>query len=84
HKNGVKSLAVIFFSSNDRGPQTYTQMLVKDKKGNFPVAEKLIEMAQYYGSDGYFFNQEEASSGVAVKDIPVYKEFLKVLRDKGL
>lgn len=84
HKNGVKSLAVIFFSSNDRGPQTYTQMLVKDKKGNFPVAEKLIEMAQYYGYDGYFFNQEEASSGVAVKDIPVYKEFLKVLRDKGL
>jgi endo-beta-N-acetylglucosaminidase D len=83
HKNGVKSLAVIFFSSNDRGPQTYTQMLVKDKDGNFPVAEKLIEMADYYGFDGYFFNQEE-SSGVAVKDIPTYKEFLKVLRDSGV
>ena len=83
HKNGVKSLAVIFFSSNDRGPQTYTQMLVKDKEGHFPVAEKLIEMAKYYGFDGYFFNQEE-SSGVAVKDIPTYKEFLKVLRNSGL
>ncbi|ULT56693.1 endo-beta-N-acetylglucosaminidase [Neobacillus drentensis] len=83
HKNGVKSLAVIFFSSNDRGPQTYTQMLVKDKEGNFPVAEKLIEMAKYYGYDGYFFNQEELS-GVAVKDIPTYKEFLKVLRNSGL
>lgn len=83
HKNGVKSLGVIFFSSNDRGPQTYTQMLVKDKDGNFPVAEKLIEIAQYYGFDGYFFNQEE-SSGVAVKDIPTYKEFLKVMRDSGL
>ncbi|MGD6940991.1 endo-beta-N-acetylglucosaminidase [Cytobacillus gottheilii] len=83
HKNGVKSLAVIFFSSNDRGPQTYTQMLVKDENGNFPVAEKLIEMADYYGYDGYFFNQEE-SSGVAAKDIPTYKEFLKVLRDSGV
>jgi endo-beta-N-acetylglucosaminidase D len=83
HKNGVKSLAVIFFSSNDRGPQTYTQMLVKDKEGKFPVAEKLIEMADYYGYDGYFFNQEE-SSGVAVKDIPTYKEFLKVLRNSGV
>ncbi|TCN27501.1 endo-beta-N-acetylglucosaminidase [Mesobacillus foraminis] len=83
HKNGVKSLGVIFFSSNDRGPQTYTQMLVKDKDGNFPVAEKLIEIAQYYGFDGYFFNQEE-SSGVAVKDIPTYKEFLKVMRESGL
>ncbi|MFF2449862.1 FIMAH domain-containing protein [Neobacillus sp. NPDC058068] len=83
HKNGVKSLAAIFFSSNDRGPQTYTQMLVKDKDGNFPVAEKLIEIADYYGFDGYFFNQEE-SSGVAVKDIPIYKEFLKVLRNNGL
>lgn len=84
HKNGVKSLAVIFFSDNDRGPQTYTQMLVKDKEGNFPVAEKLVEMANYYGYDGYFFNQEEARAGVAVKDIPVYKEFLKALRESGL
>ncbi len=84
HKNGVKSLAVIFFSDNDRGPQTYSQMFVKDKDGNFPVAEKLIEMAEYYGYDGYFFNQEEARAGVAVKDIPVYKEFLKAIKQSGL
>ena len=83
HKNGVKSLAVIFFSSNDRGPQTYTQMFVKDENGNFPAAEKLIEIAGYFGFDGYFFNQEEIT-GVAVEDIPTYKEFLKVLRNSGL
>ncbi|MFD1173426.1 endo-beta-N-acetylglucosaminidase [Oceanobacillus picturae] len=83
HKNGVKSLGVIFFSVNDRGPQTYTQMVKKDKDGNFPVADKLVEIAEYFGFDGYFFNQEEAT-GVKPEDIPEYKEFMKALREKGL
>lgn len=84
HKNGVLSIACIFFSDNDRGPQTYTQMLVQDKNGEFPVAKKLVEMARYYGYDGYFFNQEEASKGVAPADISRYKQFMKYLRDQGL
>lgn len=46
-------------------------MLVQDVQGGFPVAKKLIEMAKYYGYDGYFINQEEASKGVAKEDIPV-------------
>ncbi|MCK0470151.1 endo-beta-N-acetylglucosaminidase [Halalkalibacter sp. APA_J-10(15)] len=83
HKNGVKSLGVIFFSSNDRGPQTYTQMLVEDEAGGYPVADKLIEIADYFGFDGYFFNQEEAT-GVRIEDLPRYKEFLQVLQEGGL
>jgi len=82
HKNGVKSLACIFFSENDRGTQTYTEMLVQDANGDYPVARKLVELARWYGFDGYFVNQEEPS--VAVADIPRYKAFLKVLRDSGL
>lgn len=84
HKNGVLSIACIFFSDNDRGPQTYKQLLVQDEQGNFPAAKKLVEMAKYYGYDGYFFNQEEASKGVAVEDIPRYKQFMKYLRDQGM
>lgn len=84
HKNGVKSIANIFFSDNDRGPQTYKQMLIQDENGNFPVAEKLAEMAEYYNYDGYFFNQEEVARGVAPEDIASYKKFMKYLRDKGL
>ncbi len=84
HKNGVLSLAGIFFSNNDRGQQTYKQMIVKDEHGNFPVAEKLIEMANYFGFDGYFMNQEEQSPNVAVADIPDYIAFLKVLQKGGL
>ncbi|WP_194434162.1 endo-beta-N-acetylglucosaminidase [Paenibacillus segetis] len=84
HKNGVLSLAGIFFSNNDRGQQTYKQMIVKDEDGNFPVAEKMVEMANYFGYDGYFINQEEQKPNVAVKDIPDYIAFMKVLQQAGL
>lgn len=84
HKNGVLSLAGIFFSNNDRGQQTYKQMIVKDESGNYPVAEKLIEMAKYYGYDGYFVNQEEQKPNVAVDDIPDYIAFMKALQEGGL
>ncbi|RCX18159.1 putative repeat protein (TIGR02543 family) [Fontibacillus phaseoli] len=84
HKNGVLSLAGIFFSNNDRGQQTYKQMILKDEQGNYPVAEKLIEMADYFGYDGYFVNQEEVGPNVEVKDIPDYIGFMKALQKGGL
>lgn len=84
HKNGVLSLAGIFFSNNDRGQQTYKQMLVKDENGEFPVAKKLVEMARYFGYDGYFVNQEEQRPNVAVQDIPDYIAFMKTLQKGGL
>lgn len=83
HANGAMSLGCIFFSTNDRGDQSYRELLVRDQDGGFPVAAKLIEMAQYFGYDGYFINQEE-SAGVAAADVPVYKEFLQALRDGGM
>lgn len=84
HKNGVLSLAGIFFSNNDRGQQTYKQMIVKDGNGDFPVAKKMIEMAKYFGYDGYFLNQEEQDPNVQTSDIPDYIEFIKVLKQGGL
>lgn len=84
HKNGVLSLAGIFFSNNDRGQQTYKQMIVKDEQGNYPVAEKLVEMANYFGYDGYFINQEEQNPNVDVADIPDYIGFMKTLQQGGL
>ena len=84
HKNGVMSLAGVFFSNNDRGQQTYKQMIIKDEDGNYPVAEKMIEMANYFGFDGYFINQEEQNPNVAVADIPDYIGFMKTLQEGGL
>lgn len=84
HKNGAKSIATIFFSDSDRGEQVYQDLLQgKRADGTFPVADKLVEIAEYYGFDGYFFNQEN-SSGVAAGDIDDYRAFLKQLRDAGL
>jgi endo-beta-N-acetylglucosaminidase D/chitodextrinase len=84
HKNGVMSLAGIFFSNSDRGQQTYKQMLVKDENGKYAVAEKMVEMAKYYGFDGYFFNQEESGPNVNAGDIADYIAFLKVFQKAGL
>lgn len=82
HRNGVKSIGAIFFSDNDRGEQTYRDLL-KDRRGDgtFPVADKLIEIAKYFGFDGYFINQE---SDVDSADIAGYKDFIRQLTDKGV
>ena len=60
HKNGVMSIACLYFDQYYRPGQTINELFVMDEDGTFPVAEKLIEMAEYFGYDGYFFNAEEA------------------------
>lgn len=82
HRNGVRSLGTVFFSDNDRGAQSYSELLVRDKDGGFPAARKLAEVARYYGFDGYFFNQEQ--SRVAPEDVDDYMDFLAALRAEGL
>lgn len=50
----------IFFnwstSSEDR--ERVKKFLQKDEDGTYPVARKLVELAQYYNFEGYFINQE--------------------------
>lgn len=82
HRNGVRSLGGIFFSDNDRGSQDYRELLVRDDRGGFPAARKLAEIAEYFGFDGYFVNQEQ--SKVAAEDVAVYQDFLAQLRAEGL
>ena len=54
------SIACLYFDQYYRPGQTINELFVMDEDGTFPVAEKLIEMAEYFGYDGYFFNAEEA------------------------
>ncbi|SHJ85579.1 Endo-beta-N-acetylglucosaminidase D [Clostridium cavendishii DSM 21758] len=79
HKNGVKSVACIYFDQAFRAGQTINEIFIQDKDGKFIVAEKLIEMAKYFGYDGYFFNCEEAP-----KDRELQKKFLARLTEAGL
>ncbi len=84
HRNGVRSLGGVFFSDNDRGSQTYSELLVRDEHGTFPAVTKLAEIADYYGFDGYFMNQEQVSVVMDDAEMATYREFLQAMRDAGL
>ncbi|MCD8022904.1 MAG: twin-arginine translocation signal domain-containing protein, partial [Lachnospiraceae bacterium] len=77
HKNGVRSLACIGLAKADENCKT---LLAQDADGNFPCAKRLAEMSEYFGYDGYFFNQECA---IDADDIDTYKAFLAQLRECG-
>ncbi|WP_078577994.1 endo-beta-N-acetylglucosaminidase [Salipaludibacillus agaradhaerens] len=60
HRNGVPILGNVFFPPRVYGGQEewVEQMLVQRDDGSFPAADKLLEVADYYGFDGWFINQE--------------------------
>ncbi len=55
HRNGVLSLGGWFWP---RPPDMFAPLVERRPDGSFPVADKLVEMAAYFGFDGYFINQE--------------------------
>ncbi len=67
HRNGVKVLGTIFFPPIQFGGQIgWVHDLVQRSGDTFPVADKLIEVAEYYGFDGWFINQETAGGDAAL------------------
>ena len=81
HRNGVLSMGCVYFDPNNRPGQPVHPLFERDEEGNFIIAEKLVEFANWYGFDGYFFNQEEA---IDAADVPLYKEFIQQVREAGL
>ena len=77
HKNGVKVIAEYFFP---RDPQYVEEWLYKDEDGNFPYAQKMIDIMNYYGFDGYFINNE---ADFNAEYAPLFKEMLKWMRNQG-
>lgn len=59
HRNGVPIYGKVFF-----GPQVfggniaYVNAFLQKSGNTFPVADKMIQAAQYFGFDGWFINQE--------------------------
>jgi len=77
HRNGVKILGNIFFPPTVYGGQFQWVNDFLQKSGNtFPVADKLIEAAEYYGFDGWFINQETAGgnsqTAINMRDFMIY------------
>ncbi len=78
HKNGAMSIACIYFDQINCPEQTINEIFKQDENGEFIIAKKLIEMAKYFGFDGYFFNAEEDT------DDATKEAFLKALNDEGI
>lgn len=68
HRNGVKVIGSVFLAVAQWGgnADTVETLLKQDDKGRFVFADKLIEIADYYGFDGWLINQE--TDLTAVKD----------------
>jgi endo-beta-N-acetylglucosaminidase D len=60
HRNGVKVIGTVYLSVRQYGGsvETVTQLLQQNANGNFPLADKLIAMADFYGFDGWLINPE--------------------------
>ncbi|MGB9864420.1 discoidin domain-containing protein [Fervidobacterium riparium] len=83
HKNGVPVLGTIFFPPNVYGGRRnwVDQVLQEDEDGTFPVADKLIEVARYYGFDGWFINQE--TEGCNEEHANTMVRFIKYFKTKA-
>ncbi len=67
HRNGVPVLGTVFLPPLAFGGQlAWVQDLVQRSGDTFPVADKLIEAAEYYGFDGWFINQETNGGDAAL------------------
>ena len=57
---GVPVYGTLFFnwSNSIADQEKFAEALKQDPDGSFPIARKLVDMAKYYGYDGYFINQE--------------------------
>lgn len=74
HRNGVPATGTIFIPWGDGayGNQFVREMVEKDAEGHYIAADKLIEIAQYYGFDGYIFNAESGTGVAGFKDFLAY------------
>ena len=89
HRNGVPIYGTIFYnwSSSIKDQEHFAETLKEDSEGSktFPIARKLVELAKYYGFDGYFINQETTGNlveplGPKLRDFLLYtKEYAKSL-----
>lgn len=88
HRNGVPVLGTIFFPMAEHGGKLewLEQFLQKDEAGNFPMTDKLIEVTQLYGFDGWFINQETQGTQeqpLKPKHAKLMQQFIKQLKEKA-
>lgn len=82
HTNGVPVVATLGFpwGSGAGYVQEVSDFCQKAEDGSFPVADKMLELMDYYGFDGYFFNQE--SYGCDAEIASRLDEMIRYMRAK--
>lgn len=82
HRNGVPVLGTIFLPPTAYGGRIeWVRDLVQKSGSTFPVADKLIEVANYFGFDGWFINQETAGGDAALA--AELRDFLKYFKQRS-
>ncbi|GAA2511773.1 endo-beta-N-acetylglucosaminidase [Winogradskya humida] len=67
HRNGVKVYGTVFFPPAAYGGQLqWVRDFVQKSGSGYPVADKLVEVAQHYGFEGWFINQETGGGDAAL------------------
>jgi len=80
HRNGVPVYGTIFLPPIVYGGQLeWVWDLVQKEGETFPVADKLIEVAEYYGFDGWFINQETAGGNAVLAS--QMRDFMKYIKE---
>ncbi|QDU54154.1 endo-beta-N-acetylglucosaminidase [Aeoliella mucimassa] len=83
HRNGVPVYGTIFLPPNVYGGDIdrLSDLVSESRGGRYPLADKLIEIAEKNRFDGWFFNQETsgADSGLAQQTI----DFLQYIQDNS-
>ena len=91
HRNGVPVLGTVFFPQAAHGGKIewLNDFLQKDASGNFPMIDKLIEVAEYFGFDGWFINQEteggesDPNGALTAEHAALMQEFIKAFKAKA-
>jgi endo-beta-N-acetylglucosaminidase D len=79
HRNGVKVIGTVFTSAAD-----VTALIQKDANNNYIAAQKLVDMANYYGFDGWFFNEESSVSSATAVEVRNLLKRLQVIKPAGM
>ncbi|RZL12573.1 MAG: hypothetical protein EOO62_10650 [Hymenobacter sp.] len=79
HRNGVKVIGTFF---TDRAG--FVALCQKDASGNYIGAQKLVDVANYYGFDGWFFNAESPMTAAEVTELRNLLKRLQVIKPAGM
>lgn len=88
HKNGVPVIGTVFFPQDVAGGKMewLNTFLKQESDGTFPLADKLIEVAQTYGFDGWFINQETEGAEeepLSPEHAQKMQEFIKYMKSQA-